>query len=139
MNKIMNFISVIFWTGMIILSASARAVHNGRLPRAEVLTVKKQDFEYTFTDGGNTFTVMRRAVGIPQDLIDKDIYVIIEKEFYGETRTFAEKREIIPNGDYFSDEYAAVLYGLSAGDKIIISADRSLPEEQPFEVYYDEQ
>ena len=138
MNKAMYIISVLFWGGMIFLSLSARVIHNGRLPHAEVLTVSKQDFICTFSDeNGNVFSTARRAVGIPKSLINNEIYVITEEEVYGEIRNYAHKVEVTVNDDYYSEEYNAVMYGLSAGDKVIVSINRPLSEEYPVEVYYD--
>lgn len=141
MNKaICIILSALFWGGMAALSLSARAVHNGRLPHTEVLTVKKQDFICTFSDeSGNILSASRRAVGIPKALTDNEIYVIIQEEVYGETRNYACYTEIMMYDDYYSEEYNAVMYGLSAGDKLIVSSDRPLSKEIPVEVYYDGQ
>lgn len=140
MNKAMYIISALFWSGMVVLSLSARAIHNSRLPHAEVLTAAKQDFTCTFADeNGNILSAARRAVGIPKSLTDNEIYVIIQKEVYGETRNYACCTEVMMYDGYYSEEYNAVMYGLSAGDKLIISADRPLSEKYPIEVYYDGQ
>lgn len=140
MNKAMFIISALFWSGMAVLSLSARAIHNSSLPHTEVLTVAKQDFICTFADeNGNILSAARRAVGIPKSLTDNEIYVIIQKEVYGETRNYACYIEIMMYDDYYSEEYDAVMYGLSAGDKLIVSTDRPLSKEIPIEVYYDGQ
>lgn len=138
MNKAMYFISSLFWSIMIVLSLSARVIHNTRLPHAETLTVKKQDFICTFADeNGNILSASRRAVGIPKALNNHEIYVIIQEEVYGETRYYAHKVDVMMYDEYDSEEYLAVMYGLSAGDKLIVSTDR--PLEDHIEVYYDGQ
>ena len=140
MNKFLNIFSAVFWLGMLILTAAAKPIHNNRLPHTEVMTVKKQDFIFTFSDdNGNEITTPRRAVGIPGSLPTEDIYVIIQEEVYGENRYFAQKADVTIYENYYSEEYTAVMFGLSVGDRLIISSDKPLSGEYPIEVYYDEQ
>ena len=138
MNKSMLLCSAIFWSSMIVLSLSARTIHNNRLPYAETLTVNKQDFICTFADeNGNMLSVTRRAAGLPKNLNFHEIYVIMQEEVYGEIRYYAQRKDVMLYENYDSEEYLAVMYGVSAGDILIVSADR--PLEDHIEVYYDGQ
>lgn len=140
MKKMINLASLLFWGIMLALTFFAREIHNSRLPHVETLTVTKQDFICTFTDeSGNTLTTTRRAVGIPKSLTNKDLYVITQNETYGEMRYYAQKVDVMMYYDYDSEDYYAVMYGVSAGDKLIISSNALLSDEYPVEVYYDGQ
>lgn len=124
MNKIISVISALFLCFMIFITLASRPIHNSSLPHVEVITVKKQDFICEFADEQNTLqSTERRALGIPRKLLSGDIYVITQCEVYGEMRDFSYKVNVELYDNYFSDEYAAVLSGVSINDKIIISSD----------------
>lgn len=124
-NKIIFAIFILFFAVMIFLTAASRDIHNKNLCHVETIEIKKQDFTCKFLDeNGNECFSKRRAIGIPKSCVENDIYVIGETIVYGESRQCANKVEILLFDDYLSDEYYAVSFGLSVGDKVIISDEQ---------------
>lgn len=120
MNKIITIILTLFFAGMLALTLTARLIHNKTLFHVKITEVKKQDFICKFIDEhGKECTTQRRAIGIPKNFFDNEIYIVKEIEVYGEKRKCAAKVELSVQNDYYSDDYCAVAFGLSAGDNII--------------------
>lgn len=120
MKKLITIILTLFFSGMLALTLTARLIHNKTLCRVKITEVKKQDFICKFIDEhGKEYTTQRRAIGIPKNFFDNDIYIVEEIEVYGEKRKCAAKVELSVQNDYYSDDYCAVDFGLSVGDNII--------------------
>lgn len=121
LNKIIFVLSVLFFAVMIFLTAASRTIHNQSLCHVETIEIKKQDFTCKFLDEqGNECYSKRRAIGIPKSCVENDIYVIGEINVYGELRKCANIVEVLLLDDYLSDEYYAVSFGVSVGDKVIV-------------------
>ena len=124
MNKIAAAITILFFAGMVFLTAFSRSIHDSRLPHVEVIEIRKQDFTCAVPDDhGRICTVQRRAIGIPKDQLQAELYIVSEEEVFGEQRCFARKIAVMLDETYVSEEYSAVTSGVSIGDKLI------LPEE----------
>lgn len=124
LNRIVYVISIVFIASMTFLTFNARTIHDNQLCHVTTVEVKKQDFVFEFTDEqGNLCCSKRRAIGIPKEYANDSIFVINEYEIYGEKRKCASKVEVVYYEDYISDEYCAVSFGISIGDKIIVDAD----------------
>lgn len=121
LNKIIIAVFVLFFSVMIFLTITSRTIHNQSVCHVETIEIKKQDFICNFFDEqGNECSSRRRAIGIPKSCVENDVYIIGEINVYGESRQSANRVEIQLLDDYFSDEYYAVSFGLSAGDKVIV-------------------
>ncbi len=125
LNKIIFLLSVLFFAVMTFLTAASRTIHNQSLCHVETIEIKKQDFTCKFLDEqGNECYSKRRAIGIPKACVENDVYIIGEINVYGESRQCANRVEILLFDDYLSDEYYAVSFGLSVGDKVIVYNDQ---------------
>lgn len=123
-NKIIYIISIAFISIMIFLTLNARTIHNQSLHHVSTVEVKKQDFDFVFTDEqGNLCHSKRRAIGIPKKYANDRLFIVTEFEIYGETRKRATQVDVMYYEDYISDEYNAVSFGVSIGDKIIVDSD----------------
>jgi hypothetical protein len=123
LNKIVYAVSALFLGFMIFLTIFARTIHNNKLQHVETIEIKKQDFICEFTDKqGELCHSKRRAIGIPKKYANENVFIINEIEVYGEKRKCALKVELFYFDDYLSEEYAAVSYGLSVGDSLIVNA-----------------
>lgn len=124
-NKVIFALLILFFAVMIFFTAASRAIHNRGLCHVDTIEIKKQDFTCKFIDEkGNECFSKRRAIGIPKSCVKNDIYVIGETNVYGESRQCANRVEILLFDDYFSDEFYAVSFGLSVGDKVIVPTEQ---------------
>lgn len=120
MKKVCFLLIAVFFGFMLFMTLSSSKIRNSQLPQVNIVEIKKQTFTCEFTDeSGNKYCTERRALGIDKRFVKNDIYILSEKECYGEIRTYAIEVDIQMLDDYYSDEYYAILSGVSSGDKII--------------------
>lgn len=120
MKKICFLLIAAFFGFMLFMTFSARTIRNNQLPRVNIVEIKKQIFTCEVIDeSGNKYYTERRALGIEKKFVKNNIYILLEKECYGEIRTYAVEVNIQTLDYYYSDEYYAILSGISSGDKII--------------------
>lgn len=123
LNSMVYAASVLFFGFMIFLTIFAQTIHSKELQHVETIEIKKQDFVCEFTDEqGELCFSKRRAIGIPKKYANESVFIIDEIEVYSEKRKCALKVELFYFDDYLSEEYAAVSYGLSVGDSLIVNA-----------------
>ncbi|MBP1566069.1 MAG: hypothetical protein J6A58_09990 [Oscillospiraceae bacterium] len=123
MNKINAIFASIFFIFMLFMSIFSKELHEKNLPHVTILKVEKKDFICNFIDeNGDSYSVKRRAIGIPKYIDKNNIYIVNEDKVYGEQRYFAQKTEVFLENEYYSDDYYAVSLGLNVGDKVILTS-----------------
>ena len=96
-----------FFVIMLILTFSARAIHNSMIPNVKIRRLTREKFEHEtiLEDGVTVITQSMFEYAISKDLYDSgNIYIITTGEKNGDERTFAKAFEIEighENEDYY--------------------------------------
>ncbi len=118
-------VAVLFFTVMIFLTFSARAIHNASLPlvTAEKLPSVQFPFEYT-DESGNVMTGTKSALAIRTELLDSDIFILYQREKNGDLRYYVRLAEIETGAE--NNGFTEVLSGIGYGDKVVVNTDKEL-------------
>ena len=124
-NIITIIITLLFFTLMLFLTFSARAIHNASLPHVTVERLSQQQFPFEYIDDtGVLATGMSSTLAIRTELLKNDLYVIYQSEKNGEKRDFVRSAVVEKGAEY--NGFTEVLSGIGFGDKVVISSDTAL-------------
>lgn len=126
-------LSLCFYGGMLILTFTAKDIHNARLPKVTASRLATQKFEHSFkTEEGMMRIVTRSSMGIPKDIVDSgQVFSIYSEEKNGMRYTYAVRIPVEVSVE--NEEYYAVDSGITSQDMIILSGYEEL--EDGCEVY----
>lgn len=114
-KKLVLFVSILFYAGMLLLACSARAIHIAGLPHVTVLEI-----EYgLFMDGdGNEWF----SAALPKEWYrDGELYTIRNVIINNEYRTVARQVGILELG-LENEGFYQIKNGINMGEKIIIGS-----------------
>lgn len=122
MKKILIAITAVFFAAMLVLTFTARSIHNAGLPHVSVKRVETALFtdEYSVT----------QAIAVTSEQYEQGVYVHYSSVINGEKRDFIRRAEIIAGQE--SGGYVEVISGLTFIDRIVIEADRELRDGEVF-------
>jgi hypothetical protein len=119
--KICLAVTLAFFISMIVLTFTARSVHNARLPHVSVKRLTRES--YTVYREGSMITY--RQISISKTLYDEgEVYTIFSRIVNGEKRDFARK-VILRIGQELEDFYE-VIDGLLGYELVIFDSDKPL-------------
>lgn len=118
-------ITILFFSIMVILTFSARAIHNASLPHVTAEKLSQQQFPFEYADDtGALLSGTKSTLAVRTELLEKDLYVLYQSEKNGEMRDFVRLAVIEKGVEY--NGYTEVLSGIGFGDKVVISWDKEL-------------
>ena len=118
MKKILVIVTAVFFAAMLFLTAFARDIHNGALPRVTASRVQRAQFPFEYTDeNGNTFVGTESKLSVTKEQLEQGVYVLYKAEKNGEPRDFIRRAEIV--GGREQDGYVEVVAGLSPNERIV--------------------
>jgi len=129
LKKIPLILTLLFFLLMIILSFTARSIHNKMIPNVRVARLTREKFQYeeSFEDG-TVRTAVRSSYAVPKWMYDQDfLYVVVPGSKNGDERTFARKISLpirAENDDYY--EIAEQFYDVSR--LFIIESDKEIQD-----------
>lgn len=124
-KKILIIITAIFFTAMLFLSLFAEKIHNAGLPKVTVSRPETQTFEETFTDeNGETYTFYTEKTALPEELLEKGVYVLYSAEKNGTKRNFIKPVQVVTGAE--KDGYFEIVSGINYGEKIVTGSTAEL-------------
>lgn len=119
---------LVFFLFIIACTIFSRMIHDSRLPKVSIQSVKHREFSISYNlEDGTEVTTKQRKLAIPMDIVHEGaVYVLREREHYDETETYVEL--VYVEIGQIEGEFVEVKNGLSSNDKLIVDSDR------PFEV-----
>lgn len=118
MKKILIAVTAVFFAGMLVLTFTARTVHNAGLPHISAARVQTASFP---VEGG-----FAQALAVTTEQYEQGVYLLYKTTVNGEQRDFIRRAEIVPGQEY--EGFVEVVSGLSLADKIVVESDRELRE-----------
>lgn len=113
-KKLLLFITVLFYTGMLVMTFAARGLHEAALPHVKTASL---EFEIFFDEDGN----FSSGIALSKELYHGgELYRVEQEVINGEIRTVARRAEGLELG-LENTEYYEVKRGLGFDDYIIIS------------------
>ncbi len=127
-------VTVLFFTAMLVLTVTAREIHNRSIPHVTVDNPARTAFTFTYTDEeGNIGETSQKRLSIPKELAGQPVFVVYEGMKNGEVRTFVQ--QVFVETGVESEAFIEVVNGLSSKDKVVVTADGPLWDGA--EVYVD--
>lgn len=124
-KRITLIITIIFFAGMLILTLSARHIHNAFLPKVETGRAQQAPFPFEYIDeSGAVQTGTQMKLSVTGEQLDNGIYVIYSAVKNGEKRNFVRLADIAVGSEY--NGFFEVISGLNSSDRIVISSDGEL-------------
>lgn len=125
-KKITIIITGAFFIAMLLLSFTAKRMHQSSLPKVQAATLEYQYFVDEETQEGAQF--LGFAYGLPKKLYDDGIVFIISNEVVnGEVRTIARRVVDLKLGRE-NEDYYEVIEGISYGVQVIMSGDETIQD-----------
>lgn len=119
MKKITLAVTVLFFTGMLLLTFLAELIHNETLPRVTASKVETRSFDDSYIDAeGNTVNMESHKIAVPIALLEQGIYTVYNAEKNGTQRQFV-RLVSVQTGRTTDDSYVEVLSGLLFNDRIV--------------------
>lgn len=126
-TKILIIITVLLFSIMLVLTFSARSIHETGLPHVKTGRLTEASFPFEFTDeNGAVYTGYRHAPAISKEQLEQGVYVLYTAEKNGEKRNFVRRAEIVFGAEH--DGYFEVLGGVSSFEKIVVEWDGEIGE-----------
>ena len=127
MKRILIAFTVVFFSGMLELTLTARSIHNASLPHVSVRRVTMSEFPFEYIDeSGNTQTGTAQKPAVTVEQYENGVYILYRAEVNGELRDFIRRAEMIPGQEYGG--FVEVVSGLTFSDRIVVDSDRELCE-----------
>lgn len=120
-SRIVIVLLITFFGGMLFLTFNARNIHNRAIPHVKVTKLKTKKFNQN--ENGKESQV--KCYALPKDLLMDDYYVLMEKEFNGEKRCFAQKIDL-SLGSENEDYYPILNEDVNSTSELIISSDKTI-------------
>lgn len=132
-NKPLFFLlllSLLFYGGMLFLSAFADDIHYARLPRVTAETPKKQSFSYTITlNNGASSSQTNLFPALPKDMVDSGQVFIVRTSVQDDfTSYYAQKVSIVIDTEKKNDDYYAITDGIFSRDLVILTGYEALSD-----------
>lgn len=129
-------VSILFYAVMLILTASARIIHNSTLPKVTVGYLEGQRFQQNESyNEKDILTKVLISIGIPKTLYESQHVYILSKEIInGEERNIAREVMNLEIGRS-SDTHYEVIKGISGIDLVILTGGELVEDGQ--EVYVE--
>ena len=126
-TKILIIITAVFFAVMLVLTFTARSIHEAGLPHVKAGRLTEAQFPFEFTDeNGDVLIGTRQAAAVTKEQLEQGVYVLYTAGKNGEVRDFVRRAEIVPGIE--CDGYIEVLGGVSSFDKIVIGSDRDFSD-----------
>lgn len=96
-KKVSVILAVIFFSIMIFMTFSARAIHNTMIPNVTVFRLTHEEFKYvsTMEDGLESYTYIKQLLAIPKEIYEQgEVFTIDYQKINGEERTVARLTNI---------------------------------------------
>lgn len=92
-KKIPLVLTIIFFSFMIILTFTARSIHNRMIPNVRVSRLTREKFQHEqVLEDGTVRTVSQLSYAVPKWMVEQDfLYVVVQGMKNGDERTFARK------------------------------------------------
>jgi hypothetical protein len=121
-------VTALFFASMVILTLTARAVHNSLIPNVVAERLTRQDFVIeTEQEDGYISSYTRKGLAIPKSLYDSgEVYALVKIYVNGEERD-AVKRVNVEIGAE-NDGYYEVISGMWGNEQVVIESDAELSE-----------
>lgn len=129
MRKIINAIfTFVFFSLILILTISARNIHNTQISNVNVKRLTQEDFEFKSTlINGEEITSQHKRLAIPKSIVDKgEVYVITRIYINEEERDAA--RLVFPQIGTENDEFYEVAGGIDRRDFVIYKSNKKLKD-----------
>lgn len=113
---------------MLILTISARSIHNSQIPNVTVKRLTQDDFAINSTlTSGEEVTAHQKRLAIPKSIIDSgEVYIITRIYINGEERNAA--RLVSPQIGTSNEESYEVTGGIDRRDLIIIESNKKIKD-----------
>lgn len=129
MKKVINAVfTIIFFLIMLILTISARDIHNSQIPNVTVKRLTQEDFAFiSILKNGEEVTTREKRLAIPKSIIDSgEVYVITRTIINGEERDAA--RLVFPQIGVENEEFYEVIAGVDRRDLVIFDSNKKLKD-----------
>lgn len=127
MKKVINsVITLFFFILMLILTISARNIHNSQIPNVTVKRLTQEDFAInSILKSGEEVTTYQKRLAIPKNIIGSgEVYVITRIYVNGEERDAA--RLVLPQIGAENEGFYEVTGGIDRRDLIIYDSNKKL-------------
>ncbi len=121
-NRFWLMVSVLFFGSMLLLTFTARQIHNLQLPQVQVGYLEQKLFPIALGDAKEQG--LRSGLALAKELTEKPVYVIYEAEKNREMRTFV--RQVQPITGVEREGYLEVLDGIGYRDRVVLRSSIDL-------------
>lgn len=127
MKKIINALIILFFfILMLILTISARSIHNSQIPNVTVKRLTQEDFVINSTlQNGEEVTTIQKRLAIPKNIINSgEIYIVTRIYINGEERDAV--RMVFPQIGAENEGFYEVTSGIDRSNLVIFDSNKKL-------------
>ncbi|MCL2018966.1 MAG: hypothetical protein FWG70_04325 [Oscillospiraceae bacterium] len=133
--RVLNIIiTLIFFASMVVLTVTARDIHNALLPQVTARRLTQEDFEFVIDfeyDGiPQTAVITQKRLAIPKELYNPDtsdaVFVVTTIYINGEERVGV--RRVVPQTNEKNEGFYEVTGGISRSDFVIFTSSKVLED-----------
>ena len=120
-------LSLLFYGVMLLLTLTAKDIHNARLPQVTAGRPEKQFFSYTDTMEGNPIERTISCTALPKDMVDSGKVFILQTITKGDfTYYYAQQCFITIDAEKQHADYYAISNGIDSWDTVILTGYENL-------------
>lgn len=120
-------ISVVFYVGMLILTFTARSIHERNLPHVTVSYLEQELFPSEYMDeNGELQMGLQSRTAIPKKLTEQPIFVVYKAIKNGEERDFVREVQILTGIE--ENGYLEVISGIGYNERVVVSTSAELTD-----------
>lgn len=123
-------LSLLFYGVMLLLTLTAKDIHNARLPQVTAGRPEKQFFSYTDTMEGNAIERTISCTALPKDMVDSGKIFILQTITKGDfTYYYAQQCFVTIDTEKQHTDYYAISNGIDSWDTIILTGYENLQND----------
>lgn len=126
-KKYWVIISMIFYVGMLILTFTARSIHERELPHVTVGYLEQRLFPSEYIDeNGEMREGLQSRLAISKELMEKTVFVVYQGRKNGEERDFVREVRLVTGAE--ADGYMEVISGIGYNEKVVVNTSAELTD-----------
>ena len=126
---VLCLLSLLFYGAMLLLSLTARDIHNARLPQVTASRPFKQKFTYTVTWEDSVIERTGSFTALPKDMVDTGKVFTLRSETENDfTYHYAQQISIVVDEGKTNDDYYAITSGINSWDTLIVTGYEALED-----------